>query len=107
MVSKTFQVTHMRSGFQDRLEAGSLLADELAAYANQPGVIVVGLPRGGIPVAAEVARRLNAALDVFVVRKLGLPGHPELAMGAIATGGVRVFNRDVIDALTIAEPVIN
>ncbi|HEY4283406.1 MAG TPA: phosphoribosyltransferase [Chthoniobacterales bacterium] len=97
----------MRSGFHDRVEAGGLLADELASYANQAGVIVVGLPRGGVPVAAEVARRLNASLDVFMVRKLGLPGHPELAMGAIATGGVRVLNSDVVDALRIPDEVIN
>jgi predicted phosphoribosyltransferase len=97
----------MRPGFHDRDEAGRLLAEELARYANQPDVIIFGLPRGGVPVAAQVARKLNARLDVFLVRKLGLPGHPELAMGAIATGGVRVFNGDVINSLRIPDEVIN
>ena len=97
----------MRDGFQDREEAGRFLAEELRAYANQPNVIVLGLPRGGVPVAAQVARRLDAPLDVFIVRKLGLPGHPELAMGAIASGGVRVFNGDVINALRIPDELIN
>jgi putative phosphoribosyl transferase len=97
----------MKEGFRDREEAGQFLARELSAYSNQAGVIVLGLPRGGVPVAAQVARRLNAPLDVFVVRKLGLPYHPELAMGAIAPGGVRVFNQDVIDALRIPDEVIN
>ncbi len=93
--------------FRDRQEAGELLAEKLTAYANQPDVIVLALPRGGVPVGAEVARKLNAPLDVFVVRKLGLPGHPELAMGAIASGGVRVFNGDVINALQISDETIN
>jgi len=70
-------------------------------------VIVLALPRGGVPVAAEVAKRLNAPLDVFVVRKLGLPGHPELAMGAIASGGVRVFNGEIVNALRIPDDVID
>jgi predicted phosphoribosyltransferase len=70
-------------------------------------VIVLALPRGGVPVAAEVAKRLNAPLDVFVVRKLGLPGHPELAMGAIASGGARVFNGEVVNALRIPDEVID
>ena len=86
----------MRTQFYDRVEAGQLLAEKLGGYANQPDVLVLGLPRGGVPVAAEIARALDAPLDVFVVRKLGLPGHEELAMGAIATGGVRVLNDDVI-----------
>ena len=97
----------MTAGFRDRGKAGRLLADELGKYANQPNVIVLGLPRGGVPVAAQVAQRLNAPLDVFIVRKLGLPGHPELAMGAIATGGVRVLNTDVVNALRIPNEVIN
>ncbi len=97
----------MRTQFRDRFEAGELLADKLIAYADHPEVIVLALPRGGVPVGAQVARKLNAPLDVFVVRKLGLPGHRELAMGAIATGGVRVFNSDVVDAFRVPDEVIN
>jgi putative phosphoribosyl transferase len=92
--------------FRDRHHAGELLADVLSAYANRPDAIVLALPRGGVPVAAAVARRLNLPLDVFVVRKLGLPGHPELAMGAIAPGGVRVVNGEVVDALRVPESVL-
>jgi len=93
--------------FRSRKEAGQLLANELIEFANRSDVLVLALPRGGVPVAAEVARRLNARLDVFIVRKLGLPGHPELAMGAIASGGVRVFNGDLINAVRIPDEVIN
>jgi putative phosphoribosyl transferase len=82
--------------FRDRSEAGSMLADRLKQYENQPDVLVLALPRGGVPVAYEVAKALNAPLDVFVVRKLGVPGYEELAMGAIATGGVRILNDDVV-----------
>ncbi len=96
----------MIAQFRDRVEAGLLLAEKLAGYANQPGVLVLGLPRGGVPVAAEVARELHAPLDVFVVRKLGVPGHEELAMGAIATGGIRVLNADVVASLGIPDDVI-
>src|SRR3989442_12564430 len=92
--------------FRDRREAGRLLAERLAAYANRPNVIVLALPRGGVPVAYEVARGLGAPLDVFLVRKLGLPGHEELAMGAVATGGVRVLNEQVTGALGIPDSVI-
>ena len=74
---------------------------------TSPGALVLGLPRGGVPVAAEVARKLQAPLDVFVVRKLGLPGHEELAMGAIATGGVRIINREVVEPLRISDDVID
>jgi putative phosphoribosyl transferase len=87
--------------FRDRLDAGQVLAGLLGEYAGDPSVIVLGLPRGGVPVAYEVARALGAPLDVFLVRKLGVPGHEELAMGAIASGGVRVLNRSVIDHLRI------
>jgi len=87
--------------FLDRRDAGRQLAARLAGYADDPGVLVLGLPRGGLPVAFEVARVLQAPLDVFVVRKLGAPGHRELAMGAIASGGLRVLNSDVIEALGI------
>jgi predicted phosphoribosyltransferase len=93
--------------FRDRAEAGRILARELSAYVGRPDVVVLGLPRGGVPVAAEVASALGARLDVFVVRKLGVPGHAELAMGAIAPGGTRVLNRSVVDALAISEDVID
>jgi putative phosphoribosyl transferase len=83
--------------FADRATAGRLLAAELAERMRQPDLVVLGLPRGGVPVAREVSDRLGATLDVFVVRKLGLPGHRELAIGAIASGGVRVLNQNVLD----------
>jgi predicted phosphoribosyltransferase len=92
--------------FRNRTEAGQLLAARLTAYANRPDVLVLALPRGGVPVASEVARALQAPLDVFLVRKLGVPGHEELAMGAIASGGVRVLNEEVVHALEIPEEVI-
>lgn len=97
----------MRRIFRDRHDAGIQLAAELAPYKNDPAVLVLGLPRGGVPVAYEVARSLRAPLDVFVVRKLGVPGQRELAMGAIASGGVRVLNHDVIESLHISEPIID
>lgn len=96
----------MPTAFRDRSEAGQLLAERLIAYAGRPDILVLALPRGGVPVAYEVARALGAPLDVFVVRKLGIPGHEELAMGAIASGGVRVLNDDVVQALHIPERVI-
>jgi predicted phosphoribosyltransferase len=86
----------MNRVFRDRAEAGQLLAERLSKFADRNDVLVLGLPRGGVPVAYEVARRLNAPLDVFVVRKLGLPGYDELAMGAIASGDVRVLNVEAI-----------
>jgi len=92
--------------FKDRRDAGQKLARELSEYANQEDVIVLGLPRGGVPVAFEVAKALKAPLDVFVVRKLGAPGNPELAMGAIASGGVRVMNEGVVDRLAISDASI-
>src|ERR1051325_371566 len=92
--------------FRDRAEAGRELATRLSAYAGRHDVVVLGLPRGGVPVAAEVARALRASLDVFVVRKLGVPGHPELAMGAIASGGVRVLSEDLIDELAIPRAAV-
>jgi putative phosphoribosyl transferase len=92
--------------FRDRLDAGQILARHLGEYAGDPSVIVFGLPRGGVPVAYEVARTLGAPLDVFLVRKLGVPGHEELAMGAIASGGVRVLNRSVIGHLRITDEQI-
>lgn len=92
--------------FADRLAAGRRLATALAAYRGQGDVVVLGLPRGGVPVAYEVARALGAPLDVFLVRKLGVPGHEELAMGAIASGGVRVLNEDVLEGLRIPPRVV-
>ena len=93
--------------FRDRREAGQFLAQKLTDYANRPDVVVLALPRGGVPVAYEVANRLNAPLDVFVVRKLGVPGHEELAMGAIASGGVRVLNPDVLSYIRIHQAIID
>lgn len=93
--------------FRNRSEAGESLAAKLAGYADRPDVIVLALPRGGVPVAAQVALSLHLPLDVFVVRKLGLPGHPELAMGAIASGGVQVLNDEVINRLRVTDEVIN
>ena len=93
--------------FADRAEAGELLAERLTAYRDRDDVVVLALPRGGVPVAREVARALGVPLDVYMVRKLGVPGHEELAMGAIATGGVRLLNHDVIDALGIPMVVID
>src|SRR5258706_2782269 len=93
--------------FRDRTEAGRLLAAKLGRYANRTDVVVLALPRGGVPVGFEVARALNAPLDVFVVRKLGVPGHEELAMGAIASGGGRVLNQDVIRALGISRGLVD
>src|SRR5438105_3751915 len=88
--------------FADRRDAGRRLARDLTAYAGRDDVVVLALPRGGVPVADEVARALHAPLDVFVVRKLGVPGHEELAMGAIASGGVRVVNESVVRQLGLA-----
>lgn len=93
--------------FQDRTEAGQRLAQQLKAYANRQDLLVLGLPRGGVPVAFEVAKALNAPLDVFLVRKLGVPGHEELAMGAIASGGVRILNQEVVENLHISEEIID
>jgi predicted phosphoribosyltransferase len=92
--------------FQDRTDAGRQLAEELLSYAGRDDVIVLALPRGGVPVAFEVSQRLRVPLDVFVVRKLGLPGHEELAMGAIASGGVRVLNEDVLYVLPDAQSIV-
>jgi putative phosphoribosyl transferase len=93
--------------FRDRREAGRLLAEELAGHSGRDDVIVLALPRGGVPVAYEVARALGAPLDVFLVRKLGVPGHEELALGAIASGGVRLLNENVVRGLRIPPEVID
>src|SRR5213082_4017978 len=95
------------SRFRDRHEAGWRLADKLSPYAKRSDVLVLALPRGGVPVAYEVARALQAPLDVFLVRKLGVPGYEELAMGAVATGGVRVLNDEIVNGLRIPDYVID
>src|SRR5437879_7799814 len=87
--------------FRDRTEAGHILASKLTKYLNQVDTVVLALPRGGVPVAYEVAQELGLPVDIFVVRKLGVPGHEELAMGAIASGGVRHINHDVVNQLRI------
>jgi putative phosphoribosyl transferase len=97
----------MAQHFHDRAEAGRLLAKKLVAYANREDVLVLALPRGGVPVAYEVAKALQAPLDVFLVRKLGVPGHEELAMGAIASGGVIVRNAEVIAGLGVPSHIID
>ena len=96
----------MTTIFRDRHDAGRRLAARLSTYANRPDVLVLALPRGGVPVGYEVAKALNVPLDVFLVRKLGVPGHEELAMGAIASGGVRVLNNEVVQAWHISPDVI-
>ena len=93
--------------FRDRRHAGRVLAQVLAGYANRSHMIVLALPRGGVPVAYEVAKALHAPLDVFVVRKLGVPGHEEYAMGAIASGGVRVLNDEVVRRLGIPDSAVD
>src|SRR5436853_1107373 len=93
--------------FHDRADAGWKLASRLTSFANRHDVVVLALPRGGVPVAFEVARALKAPLDVFIVRKLGVPGREELAMGAIAPGGFRVVNRAVVEGLGIADPAFD
>ena len=93
--------------FADRRHAGTRLAAQLASYANRSDLLVLGLPRGGVPVAYEVARALHAPLDVFLVRKLGVPGDEELAMGAIASGGVRILNEEVTSRIHISDSTID
>ncbi len=93
--------------FRNRADAGRKLAAKLTRYADREDVLVLALPRGGVPVAYEVAKELKAPLDVFLVRKLGVPGHEELAMGAIASGGVRVINEELINYLGIPDEVID
>ena len=93
--------------FRNRSEAGQILGRSLAQYRNQPDVLVLGLARGGVPVASEVARSLNAPLDVFIARKLGVPGHEEFAMGAIASGGVAILNHNTVESLRIPQTLID
>jgi predicted phosphoribosyltransferase len=97
----------MQQRFRDRTEAGQVLAEQLGKYRDTPDLLVLGLPRGGVPVAYEVAQALDAPLDVFIVRKIGVPGHEELAMGALASGGIRVLNDDVVKQLALGEDVID
>ena len=94
-------------GFRDRADAGRALAARLGHLAGRDDVLVLGLPRGGVPVADQIASSLGAPLDVLVARKLGAPGHPELAMGAVAAGGVRVVHRAVVDALAVPPEVVD
>ena len=98
---------HASPRFRDRFDAGRFLARQLGEYAGRNDVLVLALPRGGVPVGYEVARALGAPLDVFIVRKLGVPGHDELAMGAIASGGLTVLNPSVVEPLGIAQQVID
>ena len=93
--------------FRDRVEAGRFLARKLGEYANRPDVVVLGLPRGGVPVAYEVAQALKVPLDIFVVRKLGVPGYEEYAMGAIASGGIRVLNEQLIRSLNMPVDLVD
>jgi putative phosphoribosyl transferase len=95
-----------RQRFRDRRDAGRQLAHELERYAGRPDLVVLGLPRGGIPVGYEIARHLDAPFDAMLVRKLGVPGHEELAMGAIASGGTRILNEEVVRALDIDDAQI-
>jgi predicted phosphoribosyltransferase len=93
--------------FKDRVDAGRKLANELSKYANRSDILILALPRGGVPVAFEVAKELNAKMDVFVVRKLGVPGNEELAMGAIASDNIIVLNKDVVRSFQISKQVID
>ena len=93
--------------FLDRRDAGRQLAGKLAKYADLPNVLVLALPRGGVPVAYEIAKAIKAPLDVWIVRKLGLPGEEELAIGAITSGGIRILNQEIVDALTVSQTVID
>jgi predicted phosphoribosyltransferase len=107
MVREAFEITTMKRPFINRSDAGKFLAQRLRAYINRDDVLVLGLPRGGVPVALEVAQRLKVPFDVFVVRKLRLPDSPEIVIGAIATGGVRVTNRDLVESWQIPQLVVD
>jgi putative phosphoribosyl transferase len=93
--------------FRDRTDAGRILADRLAPYLQDQNVLILALPRGGVPVGFEVAKRFNADLDVFIVRKIGVPGQEELAMGAVASGGVRVLNDSIVQELGISRGIVD
>ena len=101
------RMSFFQSKFTDRHEAGQVLAERLRAYADRNDVLILALPRGGVPVAYEVAKVLHAPLDIFLVRKLGVPGYEELAMGAIAAGGIRILNEEVVRSLAIPLSVID
>ena len=107
MLSRAQSGETVTTPFSDRRHAGKRLAAQLASYANRSDLLVLGLPRGGVPVAYEVARALHAPLDVFLVRKLGVPGDEELAMGAIASGGVRILNEEVTSRIHISDSTID
>lgn len=96
----------MKRVYKNRQEAGRTLAEELSGYKDQPGLLVLALPRGGVELAAEVASALNAAIDIIVVRKMGIPGLEEVAMGAIASGGVEVLNKDILPEFDIAQDAV-
>ena len=96
----------MERKFRDRRDAGRVLAENLGFLAHNNHLIVLAIPRGGVPVAYEVAKKLEAPLDIFLVRKLGMPGHEELAMGAIASGGVKILNSSVVRAFGIKPDII-
>ncbi len=97
----------MAMNYDDRYQAGRVLVDSLKNYAKRTDVIVLALPRGGVPVAYEIAHKLSLPLDIFIVRKLGVPGHEELAMGAIASGGITVLNEEIVNLLHISTEAIN
>src|SRR5918995_7215788 len=107
VLSKSFSGEPLVIPFANRRQAGEKLAAKLTKYADRQDVLVLGLPRGGVPVAYEVAHALHAPLDVFVVRKVGVPGHEELAMGAIASGDVRVVNEQVVRMLNIPDAAVD
>ena len=92
--------------FRDRVDAGKTLANRIARYIQEPAALVLALPRGGVPVGFEVARKLRAELEIFLVRKLGFPGHQELAVGAIASGGIRVLNEALIADLRVPPTIV-
>jgi len=97
----------VKTQFRNRSQAGELLARKLTKYANLDDVLVLALPRGGVPVAFVVAQSLHAPLDLLIVRKLGVPGHEELAMGAIASGGIRILNRQIVEMISVSQPAID
>lgn len=99
-------MSYEQAAFTNRVTAGQALARKLVSYHNQPGLLVLALPRGGVPVAAEVAKALNAELEIIPVRKLGVPGNSELAMGAIALGGQHVFNQEIIEYLHLTRTIL-
>ncbi len=96
----------MKSTYKDRIEAGQILGNQLQRYANRSDVLVLALPRGGVPVGYQIAKKLNVPLDVYIVRKLGVPTHPELAFGAIAMDGLCVFNEEIVNELHISQNAI-